>query len=340
VTAPLVSIGMPTHNGAAYIGVALEALLAQDHRAIEIVVSDNASTDRTPEIVADVIRRDHRVRYERSDHLVSAPHNFNRVFALTNGPYYMWAADDDLWDPSYVRRLLAALEADPAAVMASSGVRFIDPDGNPLETDLGRYDNPDLSSRSVTRRVHRLLRRGGWYQVYGLARRTALERTELFQDRYGPDVVLVMELALLGPIAHVPDPLFRYRRFPDRTEGSRVAKQGGDANRPGLVDTRMSHLQESLSATVGRARLPASTKLRLQADILRAAYLEATPMHERIRRETAARARLALHERDVARIVKFGLADAIERSRSLPRTAADLARRGRRAGGRVRRRIG
>ena len=128
----------------------------------------------------------------------------------------MWAADDDLWDPSYVRRCVAALEADPAAVMASTGVRFIDPTGQPTEADHRQYDNPGPLVAVGRRRVRTLLRRRGWYQVYGLSRRDALSRTHLFQDTYGADVVLVTELAMLGPIVLVPEPLFSYRRQPAR----------------------------------------------------------------------------------------------------------------------------
>ena len=98
ISAPLVSIGLPTHDGESLIAQALESLLAQDHEHLEIVVSDNASTDRTPEIVREFMRRDSRIRHERVEELLSAPRNFNRAFSLTSGRYFMWAADDDLWD--------------------------------------------------------------------------------------------------------------------------------------------------------------------------------------------------------------------------------------------------
>ena len=170
----------------------------------------------------EFVARDSRIRYERSDTFLSAGQNFNRAFALTTGDAFMWAADDDRWDPTYVRRCVEALASDPAAVMASTGLRFIDPDGTVIERDYRLYDNPDLSSRSVVERVRILLRRGGYYQVYGLAWRDALERTHLFQDVIGPDVVLTLELAMLGPILRIP-----------KTRSSSTAAFRSGTRRPG-----------------------------------------------------------------------------------------------------------
>ena len=334
-----VGIGLPTHNGEPFIAQALESLLAQEHGEIEIVVSDNASTDRTPDIVRDFMRRDSRIRLERSEQLVTAPQNFNRVFALSSGPLFMWAADDDLWDPAYVRRCVAALAADPEAVMASTRLRFIDPAGTVLDSDYGRYDNPDLSSRSATRRIQILLRRGGFYQVYGLARREALLRTGLFRDVHGPDVVLTFELAMLGPVLLVPEPLFFYRRFPERTEATRVERQGGIQDASRAVAERMTRLEEALSAAVGRSALSGPEKLRLRAEILRAAYVNDTPMRSRTRKEVAGRAASAWHERDPGGVVKYGLAWTIDRSQALPGMGRRSVARARRLAGRARRRL-
>jgi hypothetical protein len=320
-----VSIGLPTHNGEAYIRGALESLLGQDHRELEIVVADNASTDRTPAIVRSFVRRDGRVRHERAGELVSAAQNFNRAFSLTHSEYFMWAADDDLWDPSYVRRCLAALVANPAAVMASTGLRFIDPAGQVLHANYRLYDNPDLSSPSVVDRARILMRRGGFYQVYGLSRRAALRRTHLFQDVHGPDVVLTLELALLGPIVRVPDPLFFYRRYPDRTEAARTDRQGGIADVAEILLAPMTHLQESLSDAVRRSALPGRTKVRLRAEILRAAYLAHTPMRSRTRGEVGIRAAAAWHERDPGGLLKYTLAWTADRTQGLARTGRRLA---------------
>jgi glycosyltransferase involved in cell wall biosynthesis len=307
---------MPTHNGEPFLAAALEALLAQDHTGFSIVVSDNASTDATPDILRSFELRDARIRVERSDVLLTAAQNFNRVFVAARTPYFMWAADDDLWDPTYVRRCLAALEAAPDAVMACSALRFVGPDGAIIDADYDRYDNPDLSSASTVERVRRLLRRGGWYEVYGLARRDALGRTRLFRDTYGPDVSLVLELALLGPIVKVPDPLFFYRRIATRTERDRVERQGGVEHADEVLSTRLTHLQESMTETIRASSIAWPLKVRLQAEILWAVYVANTPIGSTARREIGRRAVEARRDRDLTAIAKFTLAEGIAALRS------------------------
>jgi glycosyltransferase involved in cell wall biosynthesis len=332
-----VSVGVPTHNGEAFLRGALEALIGQDHENLEILVSDNASTDATPEIVREFIERDGRIRLERSETLITASQNFNRVFLGTSGAYFMWAADDDLRDPTYIRRCLEALEPETSAVMACTGLRFIDPEGTVLDADYDRYDNPDLSSTSVVERVRLLLGRGGWYEIYGLIRRDALTRTHLFQDRYAPDVLLVLELALLGPVLKVADPLFFYRRFPVRTERDRVERQGGIPDTDSVLATRLTHLHESLSATVRASGLAWPMKLRLRAELFRAAYIGTAPLARNTRRELGDRVARARRERDVAAYVKYrslevvdaivGVAPAVRRSVSRARRWAGRQRR-------------
>ena len=223
--------------------------------------------------------------------------------------------------------------------MASSRLRFIDPAGHVMDADPERYDNPDLSSPSVIERVRLLLRRGGWYQVYGLARRDALDRTHLLQDLYGPDVVLVMELAMMGAIVRIPEPLFFFRRHPERTEEARVERQGGVADGAEVLAARMTRLQESLSEAVRRSALPGPMKLRLRAEIIRAAYLADTPMRSRTRREVALRASTAARDGDLRGFAKFALARSVNEIGELPAAGRRVVRRAKKLAAGARRRL-
>ena len=337
--AALVTVGLPTHNGEAYLAAALESLLAQDHENIEIVVSDNASTDATPLIIASFAKRETRIRAMRSDELLTAAQNFNRVYAAGRGRYFMWAADDDLWDPTYVRSCLAALDGQPTAVMAISGLRFVDGDGAIIEADYERYDNPDLASSSVVERVRRLLRRGGWYEVYGLARREALERTQLFRDTYGPDVLLVLELAMLGPVPKVDEPLFFYRRLADKTERDRVERQGGIKDVDTIIAARLTHLQESMAATIQSSRLSWPLKLRLRAELLWAVYIADTPIGHNARRELSVRVAAARRDRAVSTYARFRAYQSIDAMRRIVPAGRRFVLNPRRQIGRWRRRL-
>src|SRR3970282_1355163 len=111
--APLVSMGMPTHNGARFIREALDSLLAQDYPNFDLFVSDNASTDGTAAILDWYAARDRRVRVVHQGHNLGAPENFNLVFQGSAGPFFMWAADDDLWEPTYISECVRALRTLP-----------------------------------------------------------------------------------------------------------------------------------------------------------------------------------------------------------------------------------
>jgi glycosyltransferase involved in cell wall biosynthesis len=338
--APLVSVGFPVYNGEEHLGEALASIVDQDYENLEIIVSDNASTDRTRDIVAEVAARDPRIRYSRSESNMGAPANFNRCLELATGSYFMWAADDDLRRPSYIRKCVSALQAHPDAVLACSQVRFIDEAGDLIAKDYTIFDNPDLSSRSVVDRVRTLVGRGGWYLIYGVMRRDAVARSRLYTGQYGGDVILDLELALMGPFVLVPEVLHLYRQIGGRTEADRVA--GLDIEIAAFASNWWPYtlLQEGLSEAVAISRLPWPTKLRAQLEILLQAYVRDTPIGAHIRRETPARVRHAIRHGDVREFAKYAAAWLAGRiARGIRRDSGRIARGIRRASGRIARRI-
>src|SRR4029434_7870788 len=122
----LLSIGMPVYNGGQYLASALESLLNQDSPRLELIVSDNASTDDTEDICRRFVRKDSPITFRRNETNVGAAANFNAVFELSRGHYFMWAAHDDLWHPTYARRCVEMLKQDADIVLCSSDVNFVD----------------------------------------------------------------------------------------------------------------------------------------------------------------------------------------------------------------------
>lgn len=101
-TAPRVSIGMPVFNGEKYIRDALDSLLNQTFSDFELIISDNASTDRTEEICCEYASRDSRISYFRQTENNGAITNFQFVLDQASGEFFMWAAYDDLWSQNYL----------------------------------------------------------------------------------------------------------------------------------------------------------------------------------------------------------------------------------------------
>jgi glycosyltransferase involved in cell wall biosynthesis len=131
---PRVTIGVPVFNGESFLAETLDSLLNQTFSDFEVVISDNASTDRTEEICRAYTARDPRVRYCREVVNRGAAWNHNRVFELARGEYFKWNSADDLCAPEFLARCVAALDRDSAAVTAVSETVEIDERGKRLQS--------------------------------------------------------------------------------------------------------------------------------------------------------------------------------------------------------------
>ena len=214
-TPPRVSIGLPVFNGERYLAQAIGSILGQDLRDLELIISDNASTDRTPEICTAFARRDARVRYHRNPRNLGAGPNYDRCFHLARGEYFKWAAHDDRLAPDYLSRTVAALDAAPEAVLCTTGVAEIGP-----EDEVRRvYRNvlPGIDSPRPARRLAALIHtRHECEDFFGLFRRAALLGSSLHGTHSGSDRVLLAEMALRGRWTGVAEPLFLHREHEAR----------------------------------------------------------------------------------------------------------------------------
>jgi len=104
---------MPVYNAEKYLAGAIEAFLGQGFDDFELVLSDNASTDKTGDIAEQYAARDKRIRYVRQEQNIGPVANFAFVLDAARGTYFQWAAHDDLWRPYWLERAVAALDAKP-----------------------------------------------------------------------------------------------------------------------------------------------------------------------------------------------------------------------------------
>jgi glycosyltransferase involved in cell wall biosynthesis len=226
-----VSIGLPVRNGEDYLCEAVDSILNQTSEDFELVIVDNASTDATPEICEQYVQKEDRVRYVRNTRNLGLAANFNMAFWRTRGPYFSWAAHDDVYAPNFLARCVDTLENNPSAVVAHTDIQAIGEDGDALPYDaeqrafvvdrkqedlryfdIARWREALTSSNPVTR-IKTLLkntRRAAGYTVYGVIRRSALRKTGLYRP-FGGENLLMAELSLQGPFCYVPEPLFYFR---------------------------------------------------------------------------------------------------------------------------------
>jgi glycosyltransferase involved in cell wall biosynthesis len=210
--APRVSIGVPVYNGERFFRETLNSLLAQSFGDFELVISDNASTDGTPEICAEYSKRDKRIRYFRNEENRGAAWNLNRVVELATAEYFKWAMADDVCDPTFVAKCVDILDRDPTVVLVCTRTIMIDEQGKELRRVEASWD---LQSPSADLRLrHTILWGGHWANadaLQGVIRRAALLRTRLIPRYQGGDKRPIAELALAGRFVELPEFLLRRR---------------------------------------------------------------------------------------------------------------------------------
>jgi glycosyltransferase involved in cell wall biosynthesis len=208
---PRVSVGLPVYDGDRFLEHAIDSVLGQDLEDLELIISDNGSTDRTEEICRTYQAKDSRVRYYREEANRGAAWNYNRVVELARAPYFKWMAHDDVCASSMLRRCVEVLDAGGSdVVLAYPKTTLIDDEGEVIEAYEDRLDlrqqNPVARLLHVTRHM-RLVN-----VVHGVHRKDSLLRSRLIGAFQGSDVVLVAELAMLGQFREIPEPLFFRRR--------------------------------------------------------------------------------------------------------------------------------
>ena len=175
MTSPLVTVGIPAYNRPEGLARTLSSICSQTYRNLEIIVSDNASTDpAVGAVVGQFISMDGRVSYHRHPENIGPMANFSSLLTRASGEFFMWAADDDRWEPSFVERCVEGLRVDSSLAVClmeaqyelTPGVLF------PFFTEGAPFN--DYSSRSPVERVKHLLRHVYGNLVYGVFRREAL----------------------------------------------------------------------------------------------------------------------------------------------------------------------
>ncbi len=223
---PKVSIGMPVYNGERFICKAIDSLLGQTFSDFELIISDNASTDATAEICKDYKRRDKRVQYIRQSKNKGAMFNFKFVLSRALGPYFMWAAVDDIWDRDFLRQCVNCLDNKPEIGIVFT--RFWVTSRMYPIVKLKKFpDMSFLASDNAFTRVSKFIQLEGVTHkaniIYGLwridiARSTVAAFDGVNEEKVysGLDIAQISYALTFAKCFQIPDVLFykTYKRFP------------------------------------------------------------------------------------------------------------------------------
>ncbi len=192
---PLVCIGVPVYNGEDKIESAVHSLLNQTYTNIRVVISDNASTDRTRGICERLGAEDPRVHYLRQPANLGPSANFATVLDHARGEYFMWLGHDDWLSESYIEECVATL-SENSDVSLVCGQAIYYQDGEELFRGVAvQLPQERPHERVVT--YYNMVADNGTF--YGLMRREQLVKVKL-RNVMGADWLTIAAVAFLGKV--------------------------------------------------------------------------------------------------------------------------------------------
>ena len=161
-TRQLVSIGVPVFNGEKYLRECLNCLVNQSYLNLEIIISNNCSTDLTDSICLYFSNNDIRIKYFVQNELLETLENFQFVLENSTGDYFMWAACDDIWGTNFILDSLKLFDKDDSLIGVNGRCLFAN-NSNLFSGDTGFY-----KKKPFLRKFYYLLNPGPNARFYSL----------------------------------------------------------------------------------------------------------------------------------------------------------------------------
>lgn len=213
---PIVSVGIPTYNGARYLGECLDSILAQTCHDFEINVTDDCSSDDTVSIAKSYAKHDSRINVYINKTRLGLAANFNRCLEFSRGEYVCVFGQDDVMCAENLSAKLSVLKGHPAVGFVHSNIFVIDNEGNVIQEHWEARSKQDYVRKGQEFAQELLLDRNQVCCPSVLMRRSAYHahggfRTNLY---YTCDWEMWMRLAMHYDVGCLCAPLVKHRRHP------------------------------------------------------------------------------------------------------------------------------
>jgi glycosyltransferase involved in cell wall biosynthesis len=201
---------MPVFNGADFLVQMLESILAQTYTEFELIISDNASTDATPDILRAYAARDARIRVIRQAKNIGVGNNYAYVAKQARGPFFTWVSAHDELAPTLLADCVKVLQDEPEVALCCGRTQLIDMANNKLDVYGDDFDALSADPLERYRIVRKQLNMCTSIMA-GVIRLDALKRCGYLANYPHSDRVLIAGLALHGKLVLLPQILFYYR---------------------------------------------------------------------------------------------------------------------------------
>ncbi len=192
---PKVSVGLPTYNRADTLKQAIETVLNQDYVNIELIISDNASSDATQAVCEKISHKDRRIKYIRQKYNSGPTENFKEVLNNSTGEFFMWLSDDDWLDNSYISECIKVLSKESDTSLVSGQVKYYHQDNFLFK---GKRINL-LQDNGIDRLFSYYAKVKDNGTFYGVIRREYLNNIAI-TNTIGNDFLIIAAVAFLGKV--------------------------------------------------------------------------------------------------------------------------------------------
>jgi len=214
---PKITIGVPVYNGEKFIQKCLESVLKQTRTDFELLISDNASTDKTSEICKKNVLKDKRIRYIRQRKNLGALNNFRYLLKEAKGEYFAFLAVDNYYQDNYLDKCISTLDTSKEIVGVMGKLKIDENYHDVFSKEKKMLKKIGLSYRPIqeiciegnyNRRIKTWLKNIPWQLFYSVYRTEVVRKGDLNEFFVGSDGAFMLSILKFGGIRTISDTTF------------------------------------------------------------------------------------------------------------------------------------
>lgn len=229
VDMPLVSIGIPAYNRPDGLRITLQCIRNQTYPNLEVIVSDDCSpSDEVSQVVNEAILSRQQIRLYRQPENIGATLNCEFVLAQATGKYFLWADDEDLFEPEFVEKLVGCMESQPDLVACTCDIKTIDHHDNFVGLTQLNTIRPSTNWNVARKLFFQYPTSNIFFCILGIFKTESLRRSNI-RNLVGwkgyetnGEVPFLAQIATFGRMAAIPEALKTYRLNPDSIYHSEI----------------------------------------------------------------------------------------------------------------------
>lgn len=215
----IITIGLPTYNGEKTIRRTIDSILSQTITNFELIISDDKSTDSTPEICHEYGKKDKRIKYIQKNKNKGWIENFRYLAKKSNTKYFVWISQDDYWDKQFIEKNLNFLETNPKVVGSISNIELFGKNIKNYEIE-GRNESIEIKNskhkivRSIKgtyeQKIRNVVEFNWVVNFYSIFRTKDLQNCLIDDDFISWDFGIILNIIKFGDL-HILDEVLAYR---------------------------------------------------------------------------------------------------------------------------------